>query len=620
MKTHSFQRHLLTGLGFLALGAPAWSAQPGITAQLQPRRIGLGESAQLAVTVQGSPSAEPNVPGVDGLEIAPVGQQSSMQIINGDVSANVTYLYQVAANRAGVFTVPAISAPGAGATLPIAFRVDNGARGQTQRAPAPSRSQPSAPDSSREDGAMDAQGQSAFLRVALPKQQLTVGELVPVQLKAYFRAGMAASLNGLPLLGSDAFSLGKIDEHPAQSEEMVNGQPFTVLTWDTTLSGVKAGEYPLNVDLPATIRVREKGRRGGRNPFKDFFGEDSPFGDSSFDFTGSVSEKEVTLHTGGAIVKIQAQPAEGRPADFSGAVGDFDLSAEAPSATASVGEPFTLKIKISGKGNFDRVKTNGLARTADWKTYRPGAKFAAGDAAGFSGEKTFEQVVTPTKAGAQQIPSLSFSYFDPTDGRYVTKRTQPISLEIAAAAPGSAAAPDPSNAAAASAPLTNSEPSAPRVNQSPIATLHPLVLRPWFIAANAVLVLAVALGALARRLGSRPSRDPHRLAREATERSIQGSLASMERAEKQGDGPGFFVAARHARHALQTLLGEQWQIAPNQVTEPLIAQRLNGEGESLRLLFRAADEATYSKRVFTSTELRLWRDTFTKQLDRLKTL
>jgi len=619
MNTNLFQRCLVTGLGLIALVAPAWSAQPGITAQLQPRRIALGESAELAVTVQGSQSAEPNVPGVDGLEIAPVGQQSSMQIINGTVSANVTYIYQVAAKRAGIFTVPAITAMGAGSTQPIAFRVDNGTRGQTQRAPSQSRSQPSAPGSIREDDGVDAQGQSAFLRVVLPKHELTVGEIVPVQLKAYFRAGMAASLSGLPLLGSDAFSLGKIGEHPGQSQEMVNGQPFTVLTWDTTLSGVKAGEYPLNVDLPATIRVREKGRRGGRDPFKDIFGEDSPFGDSSFfdDFVGSVSEKEVTLHTDGAIVKVEAQPAKGRPADFSGAVGDFDLTAEAPAATATVGEPFTLKIKVSGKGNFDRVNLTGLARTAMWKTYRPSAKFATADGTGLSGEKTFEQVVTPTKAGAQQIPSLSFSYFDPSDGHYVTRQTQPISLEIEAAAPGSASTSAASTAAGGPAPTANPAPSAPRVSQSPIASLHPLVLRPWFIAANIALLMALALGSLVRRLASRRSHAPESLAHEAAESSIRASVASMESAEKRGDGPGFFFAARRA---LQDRLAERWRIAPNEVTGLVIMQRLNGDGEILRTLFRAADEASYSKRSFTSTELGQWRDTFTKQLHRIKTL
>ena len=87
------------------------------------------------MTINGSQSAEPNVPSVDGLEIFPVGQQSSMQIINGAVSASVTHIYQVIANRAGNFTIPAITAAGAGSTQPIAFRVEKGAGGQTQSAP-----------------------------------------------------------------------------------------------------------------------------------------------------------------------------------------------------------------------------------------------------------------------------------------------------------------------------------------------------------------------------------------------------------------------------------------------------------------------------------------------------
>jgi BatD DUF11 like domain len=519
--------------------------------------------------------------------------------------------------QAGLVTEPALSAPAGRAIVqPVGFRIDPGPTGQLSPRTHPGNAAPQPGNNS----AVNAQGQNAFVHVTMPKQSLYVGELVPVQVKAYFRAGMAASLTGLPLLGSDAFSLGKIGDHPAQSQEIIDGQPFTVLTWDTTLSGVKAGDYPLNIDLPATIRVREKGRRGAPNPFKDFFGDNSPFGDSSFfdNFFSSFSEKEITLHTDGAVVNVEAQPLKGRPANFSGAVGDFDVTSEAPSTTASVGEPFTLKIKVSGKGNFDRVNITGVARTADWKAYRPSAKFAPGDANGFSGEKTFEQVVTPSKAGAQQIPSLSFSYFDPSDGHYVTKNTQPISLDVAAAAPG--AAPSSVDSAAAgvtTTPPANVDQQALRVRQSPIASLHPLVLRPWFIAANALLLIAVALGALARRMALRRSHNPKRLAREAAERSVQASLASMEDAEKRGDGAGFFVAARQA---LQERLAAVWRIPPNAVTGPLITERLNGDGESLRAIFRAADEVSYSHRAYSSAELRRWHETFTKQIHRIETL
>ena len=241
---------------------------------------------------------------------------------DGAVSADVTFIYQVTANRAGSFTIPAIVAAGVGSAQPIAFRVDKGSGGQAQRAPSQSRSPAPAPSIGRDDdAAVDAKGQSAFLRVVVPKQELTLGELVPVEVKAYFRAGVSASLNGLPILSSDAFALEKLGDQPEQARESVNGVPYTVLTWTTALSAVKAGEYPLNLDLPVMVRVQERARRGsgGHNPFKDFFGDNSPFGGSMFDdsafdnFFGQTTEKELTLHTDGAVMKINALPALGVP-------------------------------------------------------------------------------------------------------------------------------------------------------------------------------------------------------------------------------------------------------------------------------------------------------------------
>ena len=109
----AFQRHLIAGLcAASVMAAPAWAVPSQISAQLDRLTLPLGESAQLAITVKGSQPVEPNVPAVDGLEITPVGQQSSMQVINGAVSVEVRYVYQVTPNRPGSFTIPAIGAPG----------------------------------------------------------------------------------------------------------------------------------------------------------------------------------------------------------------------------------------------------------------------------------------------------------------------------------------------------------------------------------------------------------------------------------------------------------------------------------------------------------------------------
>jgi len=624
MKTHTLPLHLLTGLCLVALMAPAWAAQTTISAQIQPQSISLGDSAQLSVTVKGSQSAEPEVPSVSGLNITRVGQSSSMRSINGAVTASVTHIYHVTADRAGSFTIPAITAPGAGSTAPITLRVDQGSGTQTRRAPPQGRAQQNAP-SIQDDTPLDAKNQSAFLRVILPKHELTVGELVPVEVKACFRAGVSASLNGLPMLSSDAFTLNKLSDNPEQTREIINGVPYTVVTWTSSLSAVKAGEYPLNLDLPVMVRVKERAKRGaggGRNPFKDFFGAGSPFDDSFFedsffdDFFGAATEKPLTLHTDGSVVKIKALPLQGRPANFSGAVGQFALNSEASTTSGATGDPITLKINVTGQGNFGRVSMDGLPASTDWKSYKPSAKFEPGDSSGTTGTKTFEQSIVPLKAGRQEIPAVSFSYFDPEKDAYVTKATQPIAIEIAANAAAAPITNPVANAPATGEADTNSEGMAPDQEVPPhaSASLRPLVLRPWFIAMNGITFAVIILGAMLSAVRSRRAKDPRRLEHEAAEKAVRESLAAMDEALKQKDDTRFFDAARRA---LQERLASQWQVPVTKVTLPEIHARLNGHAEGVSTILQTADDVTYAGKRFTAPDLQHWRDLVNTQLQHL---
>ena len=468
---------------------------------------------------------------------------------------------------------------------------------------------------------------SAFLRVVLPKQDLTVGEQVPVEVKAYFRAGVSASLNGLPILGSDAFSLNKLDDHPEQARESLNGVPYTVVTWTSALSAVKAGDYPLNVELPVMVRVQERGQRGrgGRNPLKDFFGDDSPFAgafDDSFfdDFFGQATEKPLTLHTDGEPVHIMPLPTQGRPVGFSGAVGQFEVSSEVSSANATSGDPLTLKLSVTGRGNFDRVATAGLPASPGWKSYKPSAQFAPADASGTSGTKTFTQSIVPTQAGAQQVPAVAFSYFDPEAQQYVTKHTAPIALEVAPGTPSPAPAvtnaPAPEAPTGPKAPLDGLAPDEV-VSDHGATNLQPLVLAPWFLAGNALLAGALAVGGFARLLRRRRARDPERQQQQEAERAAHESLAALEAAQKAQDAKRFFIVAREA---LQQRLAAHWHLPAARVTLPEIHARLNGHGEELRSIFQTADEFAYSGRRWTAPDLRQWRALVETQLQQISRL
>jgi hypothetical protein len=357
--------------------------------------------------------------------------------------------------------------------------------------------------------------------------------------------------------------------------------------------------------------VQEKASHqgGSRNPFKRFFGEDSPFGDSFFDdeffdnFFARVQEKELKLRSDGPTLEIKALPTQGRPAGFSGAVGRFDIAAELSARSANAGDPLTLQLSIAGSGNFDRVTTTGLPSSPEWKTYKPSTQSLSAGASG----KTFTQAIVALQPGAQTVPPVAFSYFDPEKREYVTKETAPIKVAIA-----------PSTAPVAATPMLGKPTPGPdefaaddAVHSSATGTLAPLVLRPWFVTANAALLGALIAGTIVRAIRRRRAADPGKRRQAATQQAIATALAEADAAEREHDPLKFFSAARHA---LQERLAASWHISPADVTVPEIRARLNGDGETVRAIFQAADQVAYSGAAPGAADLRAWRTALEQQL------
>jgi BatD DUF11 like domain len=601
-------------LGLLALLAHSvLAAKPEVGVNLEPKQIALGESAQLTVTVSGARGSEGILPEVDGLEFTPAGRSSQYQSINGEVRESQSLIYLVTATRTGSFTIPALkigSGRDAASSNPVVLRVTGSGSsparaGQPPTSTLPPPNLPDMPDDER----VSANGQMAFLRLATPKREFYVGELVPVEVKAYFRAGVGATLNGLPQLSSEAFTMNRIEGKPAQSQEMLDGQPYTVLTWTTALSAVKAGEYSLGLELPVLVRLQERGRAP-----RGFF--DDPFFD---DFFGRVIEKPVTLKTEPDAAEVLPLPSENRPADFTGAVGRFDIAAEASPAQVTAGDPITLRLKITGGGNFDRVSSSLLAGSADWKTYKPVARFEPSDSVGYQGAKTFEQAVVPTQAGKREIPALSFSFFDPETRRYVTRRTEPVTVEVAPGAVTVVPVTTPTAATSISPPTTSDNwPDLAPNRVEPgrfVSTLRPLFLQRWFVIANFSILAGLTVAFLSFRHRDRLARDPRLLRASLAGHAIRKQLAAMETALQQTEAGDFFAAARCA---LQHRLGERWDLPPETITLTEINARLNGEANDLRRIFEMADQLAYSGERLPLADLAHWHDIVTKELGRLE--
>jgi len=592
-----------------------------VTATLEPADISVGEAAQLTVTVQGRSADEPQIPSVNGLDFQPVGQSSQIQVINGAMSANVSYTYAVAATQPGSFTIPAIKAGrGADATMsqPVVLKVRRGAGGSSAVNSPNQNPMPAPAVSGDEDQISAAEQQNfGFLRLVAPKKEFYVGEMVPVELKAYFRAGVELRVDGLPKLNSDAFTMNQLGNQPVRSQQLINGVPYTVFTWPTVITAVKAGDYEMSVELPTTVTVRQQAQRP-----RSRLG--SPFDDDFFDqafssFFGSATQKQIALSSDPNSVKILSLPTENRPASFTGAVGQFEVAAETAPTQTTVGDPVTLKLKISGVGNFDRVTAPAVEKNDAWKTYKPGAKFEAADSAGYSGAKLFEQALIPTQAGKLEISALAFSYFDPEKKQYVTRTTPPVNVEVApgqlasSIPPAAATSTTPPAAASAASDLALNKPAPGHFT----ATLRPWLLNPWIVAVALSPSILALIAYLILRRRQQLARDPKQVRVVNARREFRSQLETMERAAAVGDTGSFFAAACAA---FQNLLGLRWSLPPRTITLAEINARLNGEADGLRTIFSLADEAVYTGRAFAPDELRHFQMLVNDELKKLEAL
>jgi hypothetical protein len=441
---------------------------------------------------EGAPSIK-----VDGLDINFVGPSYSrrFEIINGrtKVSVDTTYIYQVTAEREGDFAIPAVSLKVGGRTYNtqrIALKVQKGnARSGDVRS-----------------------GESAkviaFAEVDVAKKTAYVGEVVPVEVRLYLTAGVRAEVTSVIEIPGDGFTVQKTPE-PLQQSEMRNGTEYNVFTYRTVMTPSKAGKLSVGpTEIPFVAQVPRPGRSQlrsfGGTLFEDFF-----------DFS---ERRRFNAKAPAVEIDVKPLPAEGRPKNFSGAVGHFSFQADGSPTRLKVGDPITMRLKVSGTGNFDRVTAPTIENGNGWQAYDASEKFEPVDPLKTTGAKTFELPIVPD-GPYHETPTFAFAFFDPKTEKYETLRSKPQAVTIG----GVPAAPAP-----AKPEIVSSVPQEPTKAESKPAT-DLLGLRyevgvvraftPLYTRRDFWLLQGIpAFGILALLAGRLLRRDPRRVQHAALER------------------------------------------------------------------------------------------------------
>ena len=577
-----------------ALSMADGMADPALAYEIvEPSRIQMGDSAVIRVVSLDGYLRNVPLPKVPGLTFELMGRSQGFEFYAGkSIPANYI-LIRVTPQFTGVFTIPGITPNSKTVGLEVVNANDpNPYAYQNPTVPKPVHVAPAPVPKGVELKA----GGAAFVQMLLPKRAVYVGESVPVDIEVGIRPGIVTSLNSPPALSSSDFTLNNLSRQPVRREQDIGGTPFEILTWHTVLAPVKPGDFSVSVDAPLSVRSTKSAEDAA---FASKLGW--PF--SQIIYNG-VAPKDETVSSPAADVKVLALPGEGQPKDFSGAVGDFQVSSDISPAGAAMGEPQTLRLHVTGAGNFDRVNSTMLDHLEHWKTYPVKSAFTPKDAIGYNGEKVFEQPLIAEASGEQSIPEIGFSFFNPNTRQYERAHTQAIKVAIAGSPAdrlsGAASAAPSAGGILTGALIQGLRPDHPRT-QSEVSDLKPLYFQAPFLAASTALALILAGGSLFVR--SNPAGGGSKAA--------ERTLARLSATAESGDSASFFEAAREA---LLLTFSTRWRLPTDQITATELKARLGVEADDIEQLFRLADEARYSDHKPSTADFQHWLELIRIQL------
>lgn len=161
----------------------------------------------------------------------------------------------------------------------------------------------------------------------------------------------------------------------------------------------------------------------------------------SLPLSASFFSREETheLSTDSTIVVAIEPPAQGRPADYGGAVGDLRVASKLDTAGSRVGDPIRLTVRVSGSGNVKLFPRPNFG--VSWGSLVKGDERVQVDtnARRISGSKEFDWVLTPKIAGELDLPPIKYTYFNPDTRRYEVASTSSTHVHVG---PGSLASGD----------------------------------------------------------------------------------------------------------------------------------------------------------------------------------
>jgi len=240
------------------------------------------------------------------------------------------------------------------------------------------------------------------------------------------------------------------------------------------------------VDLKTVVLYPQKSGSLALDPFALELYVQIPTGRRDFFGDPIMRSATKTVKAGDLSINVRELPEEGKPLNFSGAVGDFELSVDASRTNLEANESTQIKVKINGKGNLKLLSIPELSLPSALEKYDPEyTDNVRVNREGMNGSVTNSYTVVPRYAGSYPVDPLEFIYFDPDSKSYKTLSSDPFDLTVE----GSALLPSTSTIvpiAEKNTPVTSGFKS--NAYQTSLVTM---VSSPWFESNTYYFILAL---------------------------------------------------------------------------------------------------------------------------------
>lgn len=389
----------------LFLFAPSLQAQDetavSFELKLSKEKLGLNERlrVEFAMNQDGDNFTPPKFNGFRVL-MGPM-QSISSSWINGVRSYSKTYSYTLAPTARGKFKIGQ-------ATIVI--------KGKTYKSLARQIEVTAAVDKPSDQMTIDdVADESLHLVAEVSKTSPYLNEAISVVYKLY--VGNSISVSNYRPLDNPKYNNFWSQDIPVSIRSAKNGtykgKPYRyVILKRVVLYPQKSGELEIEpLSLAVTIDVPTNKR--------DFFG-------------GRIySQTDKTVSAGKRTINVKALPLEGKPADFSGAVGEFDFEVSTSKTSLNASESLQAIVEVNGKGNLKLFQLPEPNLPSSLEVYEPEFNEKVRTTlAGSQGKVSNNYTVVPEFRGKYPIPSISFSYFNPKTEKYTTLSSDEIVINV----------------------------------------------------------------------------------------------------------------------------------------------------------------------------------------------